>query len=266
MSFHVAGAWYRYSGQERHALCDVTASFPQGLHTAIVGPNGAGKSTMLRILLGRASPDRGSATFDGRLSARWSRRELARRVGVVLQDAGSLVPLRVRELVEMGRHPYLRPWSSLGSRDRTIVAESLRLADLAGFEDREISHLSGGELQRARLARALAQRPEYLLLDEPTAHLDVRHEMEIFQLVSHLVVQQSVTVITVTHNINLASRFADRLLLLSEGEVVAHGAPGEVFNAENLEAAFGWPIAVRELDGLGLHAVPLDAPARREPS
>jgi iron complex transport system ATP-binding protein len=260
VSFELSGVWFRYPAQTRYALRDVTAVFPARRHTAVVGPNGAGKSTLLRVLLGRLRCGRGEARFDGLASARWPRRDLARRVGVVQQEADSPVPLTVRELVCMGRHPYLRPWAGLGDLDHSIVDEALRLTDLLGLDARPISRLSGGELQRARVARALAQQPECLLLDEPTAHLDLAHEMEIFRLATQLVIQQSVTVITVTHNINLAARFADRLLLLRDGVVLGQGAVEHVFTASNLEEAFRWPIAVETVRSVGPQAMPLNGP------
>ena len=257
MSFEIRQAWFRYPGQTEHALREVTLSFPMGTHTAIVGPNGAGKSTLLRLLLGRLRPETGEVTYEGRAVAGWPRKDLAQRVGALLQSDETYVPLTVRDLVDMGRHPYLRPWASLTATDRSIVAEALVSVDLAGFEDRWISRLSGGELQRARLGRALAQRPECLLLDEPTAHLDVGHEVQMFELVSELVIKKHFTVILVTHNVNLAARFSERLILMSGGRVIAEGAPMEVLTESNLADAFRWPIAVRDVPGLGPQVVPM---------
>lgn len=262
MTFTVHQASFRYPGRAERALRDVTLSFSKGVHTAIVGPNGAGKSTLLRLLLGRLRPDSGQVAFDDRRATHWPRRELARRVGALLQSRETYVPLTVRELVEMGRHPYLKPWASLTTSDWSIVSEALASVDLSGFEDRDVSRLSGGELQRARLGRALAQRPEWLLLDEPTAHLDLGHEIQWFELISELVTTKHLTVITVTHNINLAFRFADRMVLISEGRVVAEGTPADVVTEENLTAAFRWPIAVREVPGLGWQAIPTAARQR----
>lgn len=249
---------YRYPGAGEDALTDVRLSFLSGDHSAILGPNGAGKSTLLRLLTGLLEPRTGTVRLWGRRLSSWSRRELARNVGVVSQEAPPGFPMGVREFVEMGRNPYVRPWESLDERDRRAAAEALRRTDMDGLADRRISELSGGELQRAKLARALAQEPRLLLLDEPTAHLDLGHEMQFFHLVRKLVASGRVTAITVTHNLHLASRYADVLVLLSRGRVEATGPAERVVRADTLERVFGWPVRVADLGRLGLGVVPLD--------
>lgn len=257
MSFCLAGATFMYPGAESWALADVSVEFPPGRHSIVVGPNGAGKTTLARVLLGRLRLARGEATYAGRSSATWSRRSLARRVGTVLQETVADLPLTVGELVAMGRYPYLSLMGSPDERDRGIVAEAIARTDLERLVDRPICSLSGGERQRAKLARALAQTPEALLLDEPTAHLDLGHEMAFFELVSQLATEQSLTVVSITHNINVASRFADRMVMLSRGRVASVGTPSEVLLPERLEAAFGWPVEVCDLGELGFQVVPL---------
>ncbi len=256
-TFEVRDLLFRYPGGERPALADVSLSFVEGRHVCVVGPNGAGKSTLLRLLLGLLRPDRGEVRLHGRPVRAWPRRELARRVGVVSQDRPPDFPLGVRGFVEMGRHPHLRPWDRLGRRDRETVDRALARTRLEDLAERPISALSGGELQRAKLARALAQDPGLLLLDEPTAHLDLGHAMQLFALVDRLVREEGLSAVSVTHDLHLAARFADRLVLLAEGRVVADGGTAEVLAPEPLQRAFGWPVEVVDLGPRGLQVVPL---------
>lgn len=267
-AYRVADVRFRYPGAATPALRDVTLEVAAGTHAAIVGPNGAGKSTLLRVLLGILCPERGSVRFGGRELGGWGRRELARRVGVVSQEAPPDLPLTVREFVEMGRYPWLRPWEGPGARDRRTVREALERTELAALAERPISALSGGELQRTRLARALAQEPGTLLLDEPTAHLDLGHGVRIFELVRSLVLEEGMTAVTVTHDLGLAGRFADRVALLSAGRIEAEGPPRAVLRADTVERAFGWPVQVVDLGPLGIQVIPLDSGAacrRRAP-
>lgn len=230
---------------------------PVGSHTAIVGPNGAGKSTVLRLFLGLLRPRCGRIALWGRGVETWGRRELARTVGVVSQEEPPRVPLSVRSFVELGRNPHVRPWAGLGLQDRRAVREALRRVELTELEDRSISELSGGELQRAKLGRALAQEPELLLLDEPTVHLDIGHEVRFFERIQKLVRQERITAVSVTHNLHLASRYAEMVVLLADGGVAAVGPAREVIRPEPVARAFGWPVEVVELGRLGVQVVPL---------
>lgn len=260
MSFELADAWFRYPRTDDAALRGVSVEIHAGSHTAVVGPNGAGKTTLARLLLGTLRPQSGRALFEGRPAADWPRREMAKRVGVVAQGGSPALPVTVGEFVEMGRNPYVRPWAPLGAEDRASVSLALRRTDLAQLADRPVTELSGGEVQRAKLARAFAQDPTVLVLDEPTAHLDVSHEMEIFRLVRDFV-DAGGSAVTITHSLHLAGRFADRLCLLSAGRLEAVGSPLEVLRSEILSHVFEWPIQVVELDDAGvtgLHIVPVD--------
>jgi iron complex transport system ATP-binding protein len=215
---------------------------------ALLGPNGSGKTTLVRIALGLQMPLAGSALVQGRAAAEWPRRDLARVVGVVPQREDNLFPQRVRETVRLGRYPRLGAFGREREEDRVAVDRALERCDVAGLADRWLWTLSGGEYQRVRIARALAQEPQLLVLDEPTASLDLRHEMELFELVRRLVDQQGLAALLITHDVNLASRFADRLLLLSDGNPVASGAPVEVLRREQAESVFGWPVSVSTFD------------------
>jgi iron complex transport system ATP-binding protein len=257
MSFQVRDLTVRFGDAPEPALSDVNLVFEQGVHTTVLGPNGAGKSTLLRALLGTVRPESGVATFEGRPTPDWSRRELARRVALVSATEEFAFPLRVGELVAMGRHPHLGPWRAAGARDREAVSRALHEVGLEELSDRRLFTLSAGELQRARLARALAQQADTLLLDEPVAHLDLAHELKTFRQISQLTSEKSLTTITVTHHLNLASRFSDRVVLLSRGRVTATGTPEEVFTPERLESAFGCAVEVRDLGSLGRLAIPV---------
>jgi iron complex transport system ATP-binding protein len=257
---------FRYPHMEVDAVREIALEVYAGTHVAIVGPNGAGKSTLLRLITGIIRPREGSVDVLGRPVQEWNRRQLARHVAVVGQTEGPRIPLSVRELVEMGRHPYTRPWAALTRHDRDIVDNTLGWADLSDLAERDIRELSGGELQRARLARALAQAPQLLLLDEPAAHLDMGHEMKFFELVAQQSMQQHLTVVSVTHHLNTSARFADRMVLLKRGAIIAEGPPRDVMSARELERAFEWPVAVQELGELGPHAIPMrDASGGAEP-
>ena len=264
MTFALRDAWYRYPRSADPALREISLEIPAGSHTAVVGPNGAGKTTLARLLLGLVRPIRGEVTFEGRPSADWPRREMARHVGVVAQDAPPSLPVSVTEFVELGRNPHVRPWAGLGAADHEHVQSALRRVDLAELADRPVTELSGGEVQRAKLARAFAQDPGVLLLDEPTAHLDVAHEMEIFRLVRGFV-DAGGSAVTITHSLHLAGRFADQLCLVAGGRLRAQGAPEEVLRADLLSPVFGWPIEVVRLEGAGLdglHVLALDSGRR----
>ncbi len=249
------GVSFRYRGRSANALTDVDLTVAEGTHVALVGPNGAGKSTILRLLTGVLTPAVGKATVLGRDARHWRRRDMARHVAVVSQGGEAEVPISVRDLVSMGRYPYLSAWSALGREDHATVDACLESVDLAGLSNCDVRELSGGELQRARLARALVQQPRILLLDEPTAHLDLGHEARFMELVRQYTETQSVTVVAVTHHLNVSARFADQMVLLASGQVLRQGHPEEVLTPELLEAAFHWPVDVVDLGPLGRHAI-----------
>lgn len=251
VAFEARELHFRYPGADRRAVDGVDLSVARGELFGLIGPNGSGKSTLLRLLLGVLEPDGGSLRFDGRSLDGWDPRERARRIGVVPQNEAVAFPMTVREFVGMGRYPHLGPWRGERDEDRRTVARALQRCDLGELADRPFSTLSGGERQLARVARALAQEPRALVLDEPTVSLDLRHEMEILDLLRRLVDEASVTVVLVTHHLNAAARTADRLLLLCEGRAVAEGRPAEVLTREAVERAYGWPVAVDAHPGPG---------------
>ena len=244
--FSLTGATVRYNQSLTPQLDDASLEVRPGECVAVVGPNGAGKTTALRALLGIAPLEAGRAQVLGRDVASWGRAELARDVAALGQREEPAFPVTVRETVAMGRYPHLGPWRRPSDKDEAAVQRAMRRADVAHLADRWVQTLSGGEWQRVRIARALAQEPRGLVLDEPTASLDLRHEMELFELVASLV-REGLAAIIVSHHLNAAARFAGRLVVMSGGRIVADGPPSQVLNAELLSDVFAWPVAVQSL-------------------
>jgi cobalamin transport system ATP-binding protein len=252
--FDVAGVTYAYPGSARPAVEAATLTVDAGTLLAIIGPNGSGKSTLVRLMLGALRPVSGSIRHAGRDVMAWNRRELARAIGVVGQRDEMLYPILVRELVAMGRYPHLGPWRREGRDDLAAVAQAMQRCAVEELADRPADQLSAGELQRTRIARALAQQPATLVLDEPTAQLDIAHEMSIFELLADFCRSDGATVVVVTHNLNLAARYASMLLLMERGRVVAHGPPADVIEREIVERVYGWPVRIVPHPGPGADA------------
>ncbi len=261
MTFEAQDLAVRYGKAHPRALDGISMSVQEGSFYAVLGPNGSGKSTLMRALMGVVKAEVGEVRIGGKAIQSWTRRSLAKTVGAVSQAEHMPFPLTVRELVSMGRYPHLGPLRPEGDEDRRAIQDAMERCDLHGLEGRDVATLSGGELQRVRIARALAQNPSGLVLDEPTASLDIRHEMTIFRLL-RASADQGMTVLLITHHLNLAARFADRFLLLSEGKVAAEGDAEAVFRAEVLESVYRWPVAVVS-DPLSAapRVIPLQAPA-----
>ncbi|HEV2750589.1 MAG TPA: ABC transporter ATP-binding protein [Gemmatimonadales bacterium] len=245
----VRGVSCRYPGASGDALTGVSLAARAGEVHAVLGPNGSGKTTLVRVALGLVAPVAGSAAILGRPASDWSRRDLARVVGVVTQREDNLFPQRVRETVLLGRYPYLSMWGRERAEDHAAVERALARCDVSFLANRWIWTLSGGEYQRVRLARALAQEPKLLVLDEPTASLDVRHEMQLFELVRVLADRDGLAVVLITHHVNLAARFADRVLLLAEGRPAGDGPPADVLTRETVERVFAWPVSIASFEG-----------------
>jgi iron complex transport system ATP-binding protein len=242
MNLEARGVSIGYPGNVM-ALHDVSLTVASGELLAVVGPNGSGKTTLLRALLGLVRPVAGAVMLDGRNVAAWTRRALAETIGALPQREEPAFPLTVREAVLLGRWARLGPTAAVTSDDERAIADALARCDVTGFEDRSVDTLSGGEWQRVRLARALASVPRLLLLDEPTAALDIGHEMELFELLRRLVAD-GLGVLVISHQLNLAARYADRMVLLDHGRAIAHGTPGDVLRSELLSRVFAWPVTV----------------------
>ena len=249
-----------YHRASSNAVDGVSFQAPRGRLTALAGPNGSGKSSIVRALLRRADVSSGAVTLDGRDVSTLSYAELARQVAVVPQREEAAFPSRVREYVALGRYPHLGLWRAPSEDDNRAVNEALAQAGVEDLADRDTDALSGGEWQRVRIARALAQKTPALVLDEPTTFLDVAHEMAIFELLSSLA-RSGLAVLLVSHQLNLVARFADTIVLLDEGKVAISGAPAEVMQADRLESIYRWPVVITRDPAVGAPAlVPLRRP------
>jgi iron complex transport system ATP-binding protein len=250
----------RYPGAPVNAVDGVSFVSERGKLTALAGPNGSGKSSIVRALLRRADIRSGSASIDGRDVRALSYSELARSIAVVPQREEAAFPIRVLDYVALGRYPHLGLWRAPGAEDTGAVERALSQAGVTDLASRDANALSGGEWQRVRIARALAQRAPTLILDEPTTFLDVAHEMSIFELLSSLA-RSGLAVLLVSHQLNLVARFADRIVLLDRGRVAVSGTPIDVMKADRLEAIYGWPVVVTRDPAVGAPAlVPLRRP------
>ncbi|HID55026.1 TPA: heme ABC transporter ATP-binding protein [Candidatus Poribacteria bacterium] len=227
----------------------------------IIGPNGSGKTTLLRLLSGVLHPWSGRVKFKGRDLRRMRRREIARKVAVVPQQNLIIFPFTVREIVLMGRAPYLGMFQNESKRDFEIAERAMDYTDTLRLAHKPVDELSGGELQRVIIARALAQEPEVMLLDEPTSHLDLKHQMEIFNLIKRLNFEEGMTFVLVLHDLNLAGEYCDRLLLLKEGRSYKMGKPDEVLTAETIRETYGVDALVtRNPITSAPHVIPLTPP------
>jgi iron complex transport system ATP-binding protein len=251
----------RYRRAATDAVAGVTLEAPAGRLTAVAGPNGSGKSTLVRALVGQQPLVAGEIRVANRPLGAIPRQEVARRVAVVTQREEQSFRLRVAEYVALGRYPHLGAWRAPGPRDLDAIDRAIALAGVTELADRSIDALSGGEWQRVRLARALAQGGEAIVLDEPTTFLDIAHEMEVFELVNALARDERLAVLLVSHQLNLVARFADHMVLLHHGRVAAAGPPPAVMRAEVLERVYGWPLVVTRDPAVGAPAL---IPLRRD--
>jgi iron complex transport system ATP-binding protein len=213
----------------------------------IIGPNGAGKSTLIRCINNILKPQKGCIRLDGREIRKMSRIEIARRIGYVPQSAAQTFPTTVFDTILMGRRPHAS-WHS-SEQDVDKVVEILELLEITDLAMRNFNELSGGEQQRVLLARALVQEVDVLLLDEPTSNLDIKHQLEVMDTITHLVHEQELSVIMVIHDLNLASKYADRVVMLNEGRIFASGDPVSAFTPENILRVYGVEVLVKNEDG-----------------
>jgi iron complex transport system ATP-binding protein len=230
-------------------LRGVSGDVPRGSVVGLVGPNGAGKSTLLRAMSGQVSLSGGRVEVDGQPLTQRSRRQIARAVCLLPQDASLTFPFSVREIVAMGRNPHVGRFSSLGKEDDAIIDNAMRQASVDELADRPVTKLSGGEKQRALLARCLATQAPTLLLDEPTTSLDILHQLEVLDLLRRFT-DQGRTVITALHDLNVARRICGYVFLLKDGEFAAQGPAAETLSPENLQDVFGVRVTMGADGGL----------------
>jgi iron complex transport system ATP-binding protein len=241
----------------RDVVRDVSVQIEEGEFFVIIGPNGAGKTTLLKSITGLHRLTAGEILLRQRSVSKYSRKELARLLAMVPQHINAEFPFTVAETVIMGRYPHLGLLAVEGKRDLEIAEQAMAFTEVLHLADRRLGQLSGGERQRVIIARAICQQSKVLLLDEPTASLDPAHQLRIMDLMERLRQQEQITIIMVSHDLNLASAYADRLLLLNEGRVAALGTPNEVLSCATLEQSYGCRLHVDEHPLLGTPRVSL---------
>ena len=235
-SIEVRGLSFSYG--RRHVLKDVTFMVGDREFVGVLGPNGSGKSTLLNCLSGLLAPDQKKVYVWGKDVAVTGNNEMARLVAIVPQDSSMNFAFPVEDVVLMGRYSHISRFRFEDAQDYLVAQKAMKETRTWGLRSRLVTDLSGGERQRVVIARALSQEPKVLLLDEPTTHLDIRHQLEVLNLIKELNQTQGLTVLAVFHDLNLASRFCDRILLMDRGRIMASGRPEEVLTAQNIEKAF----------------------------
>jgi iron complex transport system ATP-binding protein len=233
-------------------LQDISFSVNPGEFLGIIGPNGSGKTTLIKLLDGILSPQRGDIQLNGVKLAELKRNWIAQRIAVVSPGLLLNFSFNVQQLVLMGRYPYLDNLRFEGRRDYQIAEEAMALTDVAALAERYFHELSGGERQRVLLARALAQEPELLLLDEPTVYLDINHTIDFFDLVKRMNRERGLTVVVVSHDINLAADYCNKLILLNQGKIFCQGGPQEVITNRNIQSVYGKRVLVEQHPRSGL--------------
>ena len=241
---HLQAVHFTYPGG--FGLVRIDLFIERGERVAILGPNGSGKTTLLKLMLGLLHPREGEVSFEGNLLKGMSRAELARAIAMVPQDLLLPYALTAREVVLLGRTPYLHRYRGPTCEDLEAVQEAMASTDLLSSAGRPYNELSGGERQRVILAMAMAQNPRLLLLDEPTRSLDLSHQLRILSLIRGLNVKHGLTVISSMHDLNLSSLYFDRLILLSSGHIIADGPPDEVIQPNIIKEAFGVSVLVEQ--------------------
>jgi len=238
----------------RAVLQGVDLSASAGRLTCLLGPNGSGKTTLLRCLLGLLRPTAGGIFVNDRALRDYSARELARLLAYVPQIPVSAFAFSVRELVLTGRFAYTGVLGLAGGQDLGVAEQAMVMTETTAFADRTLSELSGGEAQRVMIARALAQQPSVMLLDEPTSHLDIKNQLVIYRMMRRLAEDWGMAVICVSHDVNLAARFADDMVLMRDGQVLAAGEPADVIRRDVLGEAYGVEVELIDVPG---RSVPL---------
>jgi iron complex transport system ATP-binding protein len=233
---------FRY--HEDWVLQDVSFRVEKGEFVGVIGPNGSGKTTLLKILYRLLSPQKGEILFELVPMRKMDRNDIAKRVAVVAQETQLLFPFSVLETVLMGRSPYLGHLMFESEKDLEIAKKAMEWTKVFPFSERPMDELSGGERKRVFIARALAQEPEVILLDEPTANLDIHHQIDFLDLILTLNRERGLTIVMASHDMNIASEFCDRLILLQDGRIYKMGTPDEVITQENIESVYGCEVRI----------------------
>ncbi len=231
---------------DQPVLRGLSFSVGKGECFIIIGPNGSGKTTLMKIITGLLRADEGGVFIEGRPINSYNRKDLARRMAFVPQQVPLDFPFRVSDVVLFGRAPHLGTFGFESAQDRLLAGQAMDFTEVGHLADRRMDQLSGGERQRVFIARAICQEPEIILLDEPTAALDIAHQLRVMDLMEKMKNEKQITVVMVSHDVNLAAMYADILLLVNRGQSLHCGPPGEVLTYETLEKAYGCPLLVDE--------------------
>ena len=254
MAIKLAVNGVTFSYGSRTALADATVEIEAGELGGLVGPNGSGKSTLLKCINRILNPKCGTIMIEGEDIGAASLKEIARRVGYVPQSAHSTFPSTVFDAILLGRRPYVT-WG-ISARDKQVVTEAISLLGIEDLAMRRFTELSGGERQKVLIARALAQEPQVMLLDEPTSNLDIRHQLEVLEVVRALVVEKDLTAIMAVHDLNLVARYADKIVCLHRGAIYDIGTPAEVITEETIRTVYGVEASING-DSDSPHIIPL---------
>ena len=245
MQLIIDGVDFSYSSTP--VLHDISVKIDGPKFVSILGPNGVGKSTLIHCINKILTPTKGSVFIDGVDVKETTIKELAKSIGYVPYSANDTFPLTVVDTVLMGRHPHSR-WNSLDS-DLDIVYDTLKLLGISHLAMRSFNELSAGQHQKVMLARGLVQEPKILLLDEPTSNLDVKHQLDVTEMLKNLSVEKNILVIMISHDINIAAKYADEMIMMHEGSIYAIGTPQEVITKENMECVYGVKTDIIDDDG-----------------
>jgi iron complex transport system ATP-binding protein len=255
---------FRYPALTSFELYPTGLTIGKGELVGLLGPNGAGKSTLLRLMAGLLVPLTGEIFLEDHPLNNLPSMDRARKIAYVPQSLHFTFPLGVREVVEMGRYPHLRRFEPMGKKDREICDRALDLCDALNFKDRLYEELSGGEKQRVLLASALAQTPEVLLLDEPTLSLDLPHQIRLFEIIQKLHQEKSLTVVVATHELNLAGRYLNRLVLMKEGKKIMDGPTTSVLTPKTIQALHGVQVVTVRIPGSRPYFIPTQSGKKRK--
>lgn len=249
----IQGLFFGY--RNINVLEDIELELNKGEILSVVGPNGAGKTTLLKCIAGIVRPEKGIILINGKDASRMKRLVLARCIAYVPQSSPSKFPITVFDAVLMGRRPYIS-WKP-SRRDLEMVADIVKSMGLEDIALRDFDQLSGGQKQKVLLARAVAQDTEYLLLDEPTANLDLKHQIEVMEMISSMVKSNGVAAILAMHDLNLASRFSDRMVMLNAGKIFCNGDPQQIITAENIRSVYGVEATISLSNGHHPYILPI---------
>ncbi|MGE3799564.1 MAG: ABC transporter ATP-binding protein [Candidatus Kapaibacterium sp.] len=243
MSIQATNITFRHG--PRFGLQDVSVEIEPGMVTGLIGPNGSGKTTLIRILCGFLKPESGSVKLLGRPLESWSQHDRARHIAYVSQTWRPVFPFTVEQIILMGRTPWKSGYGAFETdNDLAVAEEAIALLSLNDLRHEPITQLSGGELQRVMVATAVAQQTDVIILDEPTTHLDISWQQSILESLREVVAERSLTLLASIHDLNLASMYSDRIIMLSKGRLVAQGKPDVVLTPEQLEEVFNTSLDV----------------------